>query len=260
MNDDSYCIALFVLVAFLLYLDNQRNIEPFGAFGDAGAPLSDVGSDKVVHEEVKQVIQDDQEKYVPIGLKPQKLSMQPPSSMSSSMDMLSGAPADLQDYMLLPLDVIQGSKTFDSRVPMPYPRVGGVGNVGKDLEQPHHGLGQEQAPQEQAQQEQAQASGNIAVDIVYAPWCGWSKKSLPDFEKMNEKLNNLSSNETNGWNVSCNLYDSETPDGKKKAKELDVKGFPTVLVNVNGKQEDGPRGYDEMIKYINEVTGSNISP
>ena len=94
--------------------------------------------------------------------------------------------------------------------------------------------------------------------IVYAPWCGWSKKSLPDFEKMDSTLNSAQPNLTNGWNVSASIYNSETPEGKAMAKELNVKGFPSVFVDVNGTSEEGPRKYEEMINLINSKTGGNI--
>ena len=184
-----------------------------------------------------------------IGLKPQKVDMKAPPSMVGSYEMLQAAPANMNSYMLLPDEQeMVGVRTVDSRVPMAYPRVGGVGNIGKDMDSVD--------PVES--DKPVEPKGNVNVDIVYAPWCGWSKKSLPDFEKMNDKLNKLSPGQTNGWDVSCNLYNSETPDGKKKAKELNVKGFPSVLVEVNGERKEGPRVYDEMIKLINNITGANI--
>ena len=296
---DKYCIWLLILLAFLVFLDNRNNTEGFGAFGDAGAPAnfaSDGGENlqgkplNNVGEKGEKEETDDQVKYVPIGLQPQKVVMEPPPSMVDSLNALSGAPVNMHSFMLLGMDEMVGSKTIDSSVPMPYPRVGAPDNLGRDtsFEEPEeevqvypgydgspepkltvdqqiqHSKGEQavgKGEQAVGKGEQAVGKGSrgkVGVDIVYAPWCGWSKKSLPDFEKMDEKLNNLSPSETNGWDVSCNIYDSETPEGKQKAKDLDVKGFPSVLVNVNGEHTEGPRGYDDMISFINEITGANI--
>jgi len=276
---DKYCIWLLILFAFLVFLDNRNNTEGFGAFGDAGAPadFASDGGETLQGKPLNNVEEtDDKVKYVPIGLQPQKVVMEPPSSMVDSLNALSGAPVNMNSYMLLGMDEMVGSKTIDSSVPMPYPRVGAPDNLGRDtsFEEPEGDVqvypGHDGSPEpkltvdqqiQHSKGEQAVgkgSSGKVGVDIVYAPWCGWSKKSLPDFEKMDEKLNNLSPSETNGWDVSCNIYDSETPEGKQKAKDLDVKGFPSVLVNVNGEHTEGPRGYDDMISHINEITGANI--
>ena len=246
---------------------------------DAGAPadFASDGGETLQGKPLNNVEEtDDKVKYVPIGLQPQKVVMEPPSSMVDSLNALSGAPVNMNSYMLLGMDEMVGSKTIDSSVPMPYPRVGAPDNLGRDtsFEEPEGDVqvypGYDGSPEpkltvdqqiQHSKGEQAVgkgSSGKVGVDIVYAPWCGWSKKSLPDFEKMDEKLNNLSPSETNGWDVSCNIYDSETPEGKQKAKDLDVKGFPSVLVNVNGEHTEGPRGYDDMISHINEITGANI--
>ena len=41
----------------------------------------------------------------------------------------------MNSYMLLPDEQeMVGVRTVDSRVPMAYPRVGGVGNIGKDMD------------------------------------------------------------------------------------------------------------------------------
>ena len=242
MKSNDYCILLVVIVFFFIYMDNQNNIDGYDNFG---APLDGSVSDDL-HETVGG---GDGGGTGPIGQVPRKLNMDVPSSMVSSMEMLRSAPANMTNFMLLSADVEPGIQTIDSNVPVAYPRVGGYGNLGKDSTE--HAADK---PQELAGQ-----GKSLKVVIIYAPWCGWSKKSLPDFEKMNSKLNSLSSSQTNGWDVSCELYDSETPDGKKKAKDYDVKGFPSVFVEIDGSRMEGPRDYDEMVELINNKIGSSIN-
>lgn len=257
---DNYCLCLFLLVLFLLYLDNKNNLEGYAELSEiSGDGTAGLGKKGGKQEEPKQ--EEPKQKYVPIGLKPQKLKMAPPMSMSDSMGMLSGAPANMENYMLLPTDMGMGIRTIDSKLPMPYPRVGGTGNLGGDL-----GSVPAQVPVRdkkepvpaQSLDKPPQGANELKAVIIYAPWCGWSKKSLPDFEKMDDTLNSTQAHQTNNWNVSCEVYNSETPEGKAKAKEYDVKGFPAVFIEENGKREEGPRSHDEMIKVINKKTGGNI--
>lgn len=247
--EEKYCVALALLVLVFVFMNNR--VEGYAELSES-FPDKVQADVKIQDEALKQEMEKPKQQYVPIGLKPQKLKMKAPPSMVGSYGMLEAAPANMESYMLLPDEKeMVGVRTVDSRVPMAYPRVGGVGNIGKDMAAPVAG----EAP---VADKAVEPKGKVSVDIVYAPWCGWSKKSLPDFEKMNDKLNKLSPGQTNGWDVSCNLYNSETPDGKNKAKELNVKGFPSVLVHVNGEKKEGPRVYDEMIKLINNITGANI--
>jgi len=266
---DDYCIALLLLALFLLYIDNQNKSEGYLGYG----PLNEQhiklsGSDqpggvKPV-EGSKPQIQD----YKPIGQVPQKVDMAPPSSMSASMETLLGAPVDMKDYMLLhePGDVYD---VVGADLPMAYPRVGAPDNLGRDtsfheeeddtqLHDPYDTQDQH-APIDTGPKAPAGVvgAGTFKAVIIYAPWCGWSKKSLPDFEKMNSTLNSLPSNQTNGWDVSCELYDSETPEGEKKVKEYGVDGFPAVITEVNGEKQDGPRDFDSMMQLMKDTTGSN---
>ena len=75
---------------------------------------------------------------------------------------------------------------------------------------------------------------------------------------MEDKIKSVSTQETNGWSVSFEMYNSEDAVGKQKVKEYEVKGFPSVLVEVDGQRKEGPRDYSKMIDMINSVTGGNI--
>jgi len=250
-----------------MYLDNSRNIENF----DLDSAPVDFDSDDKKED---NVIDDTVLHQGPIGRVPKKVDMKPPGSMTESLNMLQGAPLG-DNYMLLSADMMPGIKTLDSAVPVAYPRVGGHGNLGKDspdqeedsyqgpdhapYQGPDQGLGQDQ----ELGQEQGQVSGtgkSVKVVLIYAPWCGWSKKSLPDFEKMEDKLNGVPKAESGGWDISCELYNSEDPVGKRKVEEYEVKGFPAVFVEVDKDRQEGPREYSEMIELVNSVTGGKIQP
>ena len=100
---DDYCIALLVLILFFIYIDNKNKTEGYDEFGaslenvEKGQgllPSNEHPIEKVESVEVKQ-------DYVPIGLQPIPVKMEAPSSMDSSLQMLSAAPANMNNYMLL---------------------------------------------------------------------------------------------------------------------------------------------------------------
>jgi thiol-disulfide isomerase/thioredoxin len=256
---DQYCVALLLIVFFIIYMDNKNNMEGFtldsvsAPVGD-NAPLQEGGNLK----ELPKVDETIGKKPQPVVPMPKKVEMRPPSSMVQSYDAVQGAPVG-ENYMLLSADMMSGIRTTDSNVPMAYPRMGGYGNLGKDA--PEFAIGK--APQDLGVNQQApKKKTKVEITSVYAPWCGWSKKALPDFQK-NDKLNNLTPEQSGSLEVSHKLIDSETPEGKKYVKENDVKGFPTVHVrktDESGKTEvmDGPRGHEEMKKLLNDH-GANIN-
>ncbi len=250
MKVDNYCIALAVVLLFLIYMDNASNIESFyGSDSLMGASLESDKDNSQDHKPV-EVIEHKTMEEGPIGQVPRKVPMAPTKSMGGSLEALQGAPIG-DDFMLLSADMVPGIKTIDSNVPVAYPRLGGYGNLGKD------GVAPGVAP-DVASGVASGAGKSIKVIVIFAPWCGWSKKSLPDFKKMEDKLNSVSTQQTNGWSVSFEMYNSEDAVGKQKVKEYEVKGFPSVLVEVDGQRKEGPREYSKMIDMINSVTGGNI--
>lgn len=286
MEIDNYCVMLALVIFLLMYYDNMNNIESFSL--NEAAPVGESNNELVKDlpklNEVKpngiiDTAPQQQQQPKPIGQVPRKVEMRPPVSMMGSMEVLQGAPIQGGDYMLLSADMMPGSRTVDSAVPMAYPRVGGVGNIGKDsldIQEPEPGTAHPGGgdPVGGVHRGRGAAVGGVAVGgadvggkkkgsikivIIYAPWCGWSKKSLNDFEKMKDNLNLPASGATNGYDVSCELFNSEEPNGKQKAKEYEVKGFPSVFVEVNGDRKDGPREYSKMVDMVNSITGGNIN-
>jgi thiol-disulfide isomerase/thioredoxin len=295
MKMDNYCIALIVLILFLIYVDNQNNTEGYAEigekpvdlkkeapdYGDYGGGEGDVDNEKIVQD------------YEVIGQKPIKISMDVPPSMDTSVQMVSGVLGTKGDYMLLDSDTDGGVyDVIGADLPEAYPRVGSPDNLGKDskflaqfveddaimgvyggddmyqeldsiddgrAEPSFQGSTPGEGPTEGPTERGPTQEGEVKVSIIYAPWCGWSKKSLPDFKKMDSTLNGLTDSKSNGWAVSAEVYDSDTPEGQEKVKEYDVEGFPTVIVEVNGQKQDGPRDYDEMMELVSGITGGQIN-
>jgi len=246
-------------------MDNENKSEGYLDYGPiTEQPLKGSIVEQGSKVEQARVVTQD---YKPIGQVPQKVTMEAPSSMMSSLESLQGAPTDMKDYMLLHENV-DVYDVVSADLPVAYPRVGAPDNLGRDtsfqedevdtpLHQAYDVDDKHSSVDVDSKSPGVVGVGTFKAVIIYAPWCGWSKKSLPDFEKMNNTLNNLPADQTNGWDVSCELYDSDTSEGKKKVKEYGVDGFPSVTVEVNGEKQEGPRGFEDMMDMMHGITGSN---
>lgn len=85
-------------------------------------------------------------------------------------------------------------------------------------------------------------------------WCGWSKKFQPEWDKFtamvksNPKLNSI----IDVQDVKC-----DNDANKQLCIDNDVQGYPTVIINVNGKSTDydGPRTVDGLMAVANKIGG-----
>ncbi len=86
----------------------------------------------------------------------------------------------------------------------------------------------------------------LKMILVYAPWCGHSKKMIPDYEKVKSEFDGKT---VNNSKVSVVMYNSDVD--KAKVKEYKVKGFPTLFVEKNGELSPFPhRTYEKISEYI----------
>ena len=93
---------------------------------------------------------------------------------------------------------------------------------------------------------QKAVSDDLKVILLYAPWCGHSKKMLPDYERVKSEFDGQT---VNGKQVSIIMYNSDVD--KDKVKDYEVKGFPTLFVEENGVRKPFPhRTYDKIVEYI----------
>jgi len=87
-----------------------------------------------------------------------------------------------------------------------------------------------------------QDAGGVNLVLVYAPWCGHSKNMLPDYERIKSEFDGQT---INGKKINIIMYNSDVD--KDKVKEYDVKGFPTLFLEINGNRETFPhREYDKI--------------
>ena len=296
MKFDNYCIALVVLVLFFLYLDNSVNVEGYaplsGSEDKVDAPVQEkatppaptqpegVKSNGVKAPASKQNLET-------IGAKPQKLQpVNTPPSMESGLTAVSSnggklssldsAFAPLIDPQLIPNQMPADLASLGSRV-------GGLGNVGdKQLggmggpvpsgvatpgngPMPYSDMGDMMGSPLRAQPASQPASQPSAVSapakkkkvelhMVYTNWCGHSKRALPHFDKVQKEYHGK---DMGTHVVEVYKHDAETLEGKKVAKDNNVRGFPTHFMVVEGEKiEKGiGRTYDELVAKIHEVTG-----
>ena len=94
--------------------------------------------------------------------------------------------------------------------------------------------------------DQGGGKGELKIILVYAPWCGHSKRMLGDYERVKSEFDGQV---VNGNKVSIIMYNSDVD--KDKVKEYGVKGFPTLFVEKNGNRQPFPhRTYDKISEYI----------
>ena len=99
-------------------------------------------------------------------------------------------------------------------------------------------------------------SGEVSLVLVYAPWCGHSKKMLPDYERVKAEFDGKT---INGKKINIIMYNSDVD--KDKVKEYDVKGFPSLFFESNGKRESFPhREYDKIKAFLEGSPMPSVAP
>jgi thiol-disulfide isomerase/thioredoxin len=73
-----------------------------------------------------------------------------------------------------------------------------------------------------------------SVLIFYAPWCGYCKKSMDDFNQASAK------------NSKIRLINSD--QNTDLVKKYNVKGFPTIM-KTNGQTYSGDRSVDSILEF-----------
>jgi protein disulfide-isomerase len=91
------------------------------------------------------------------------------------------------------------------------------------------------------------ASQNTLI-IVTAEWCGHCKKAMPDFEQL---VNASPIMKADGSSVTVRMLDSDKD--KAEVKNLNVKGFPTILYqSADGSVSNynGERSYNAIQAFL----------
>ena len=93
------------------------------------------------------------------------------------------------------------------------------------------------------------ASKTINIIMIYAPWCGWSKKALPEFDKL---INDYHGKLINGTRVNVIKYNSDVDEDM--VKKYKAEGFPThilEIVTTSTSQENiDERDYNGLVSVI----------
>lgn len=222
----SVLLGLFVIYLLVSAEEGFTNMgaDYPGVFNKEGG---DVSSDSGSNNDNNNV-----EKIIPL---PKPLNQQPTQTMKKEAEYLASNKSNdakhLGDYSLLPPGMIP-SNNYRNNSQLLAER-SGYGNIqglveGEmfqalgDLESGVSGIkkGLETATNS--------SSKKITLKLIYAPWCGWSKKALPDFDKIMSEMNNTTQN---GVTIIIEKHNSE--ENKEIVKKYNVRGFPHYVLEVS---------------------------
>lgn len=87
---------------------------------------------------------------------------------------------------------------------------------------------------------------NIEIINVYANWCGWSKRLLPEWDKVEKHFMG---------NNNVSLRKVEENEDPELIQKLQIQGYPSIFKLENGKISEYPhnekRTASNIIKWIN---------
>ena len=86
-------------------------------------------------------------------------------------------------------------------------------------------------------------TGAKDLTLYYAPWCGYCKKLMPEWEKVKSALK---------ADPSVKINTINTEENPKLAEQAGVKSFPTIFLRKGGKKHtyDGPRTAKALINFV----------
>jgi len=251
-NNDETCIVLsLVSIGFLLcILLKDKLTEPFSNLEDISKDLTGGERDKP-RPQKKQIgleLNPPDRKSVPPSLQAQMGGKPFPSKLGDSGQMQQPGLNKIDSMIIRPFDEVWNAGSAPSDIlfkgatakPM-----GPMGPMGPDRP-----MGDSPSPKVQSAPAvmagESGSQGELKIVLIYAPWCGHSKKMLPDFEKAKMEFDGKV---INNKTIRLVMYNSEVD--KDKVKEYGVKGFPTLFVEENGSRSPFPhRSYEKISAYI----------
>ena len=244
-NDDVCMMIVFILIGVMLCCLFKDNIAGYANF-DSGLPT--------MIEEVKGVVKDVKDTVIPdlksdktigIELKPRK--PEPTPSTQKQLEVIAKKPPVQSN----PINQKMGLSIQDASIFKPFDEVWNPGfmpldMVFKNVQKTVQGS---MVPVASPGQGGQGGQGEVNLVLLYAPWCGHSKKMLPDYERVKSEFHGQT---MNGKKVNIVMYDSDVD--KDKVKEYGVKGFPSLFIEKDGNRESFPhRTYDEISGYLNSL-------
>jgi len=215
----SVLVGLFFIYLLITMEEGFTNMgaEFPGVFENNGKPTNTVKSeDKIIPD-------------------PKPLNQEPTQTMKKEAEYLASNKSNdakhLGDYSLLPPGMIP-SNNFRNNSQLLAER-SGYGNIqGLAEGEMFHALGDLESGvsgiEKGLDSATKPSSKKITLKLIYAPWCGWSKKALPDFDKIMSELNNTTKN---GVTIIIEKYNSD--ENKEIVKKYNVRGFPHYVLEVS---------------------------
>jgi len=255
--DDDVCLMIvFVILGFsLCYLFKDR----ISGYTNFGAPFGEEGEkhELQVNKDDVQVPGVQVEKPVGIQLNPRK--PEPTPSTKKALEVMAQKPPVekkmikqkngllVQDAMIFkPFDEVwnPGFMPLDMVFKNVQKSLGSIMGSEKPMG-PDRPMGSSGPP---SVQPSPSGGSDINLVLVYAPWCGHSKRMLPDYERVRSEFDGKT---INGKNINILMY---TDEDKDKVKEYGVKGFPSLFLEKDGNRESFPhRTYEKISEYLNNL-------
>jgi thiol-disulfide isomerase/thioredoxin len=98
--------------------------------------------------------------------------------------------------------------------------------------------------------------GKANLYFFYADWCGWSQKALPEWEKLEARLQTSKTfGKTHVTPVRVNVEND-----RKTATLYEVEGYPTILLETSdGLYEfKGPRSAEGFLSFLRSTLGQEL--
>lgn len=251
-GDDNACtMIIFVAIGFMLcylfrnHFEGYVNLDNFHFLDEKDNNVPQVNNP--VNNTAGGVNSGNQQ----IGIELNKKFPEPTPSTKRQLDVVSSMGMDKQN------NIVQtpGLNIQDSMIFRPFDEIWNPGfmpldmvfkNVQATAKKMIPDFGPSVGPSVDSKPIDGKPMKELKIILVYAPWCGHSKKMIPDYERVK---NEFDGTVVNGNKVSIIMYNSDVD--KDKVKEYGVKGFPTLFVEKNGVKESFPhRTYDKIVEYI----------
>lgn len=91
----------------------------------------------------------------------------------------------------------------------------------------------------------------IKVYNFNTSWCGWSVRFQPEWQKFENEIKSKGDlSHVQAHDVKC-----DNPENDFLCKEFEVAGFPTVIIETNGKRGvyKGPRDSKNLVETVQEL-------
>ena len=254
-DNDVCMIIVFIIIGFsLCYLFKDR-ISGFDNFPSPFTEESEKKNLEVNNNDIKiSNIQNDK----PVGLQLKPMKPQPTPSTQKALEVMAKK-LPVQKQII---NQKNGLLVQDSMIFKPFDEVWNPGfmpldmvfkNVKNTVDKDKTSLGPDRplgnVPSSTSMELNSSDTSDVNLVLVYAPWCGHSKRMLPDFEKVKSEFDGKT---INGKTININMYNSDID--KDKVKEYGVKGFPSLFIEKDNNREPFPhRTYDKISDHLNNI-------